>query len=176
MGIIYLIQPSSFAKNTYKIGMSESNSLKRIKNYGKETICYLILQCKNDTHIEIEKKCIIEFKKNFILIQGNEIFMGDIDKMMMIIISEIYKKEQSNIKQSTLSFNSKEKKLSFNNKINLSYIPTPKYKESYLFEKINVDSDSEDEMDNIPKNLTLSEFDENFLKIGREINYSRKSN
>lgn len=82
MGLIYLVQPTDFVgTDIYKIGMSNSNTIKRIRSYGRRCINVVSRECDNP--LEVENELIKAFESKFgDPIQGNEWFKGD--KLMMI--------------------------------------------------------------------------------------------
>ncbi len=89
MGFVYLIQHELLLNtNKYKVGMSSSLNLNRLKFYKKNAILYNLHRC--DNYIDLEKKIIDEFKKNFQLFSGNEYFMGDINDMSHCFIKTIF--------------------------------------------------------------------------------------
>lgn len=107
MGIIYFIQPCELVTtNRYKIGMSSKNDLSRIKSYksGSRYIC--IMECVN--YLEIERLIIIEFRKKFKQIAGNEYFEGDERVMLELFIETVLKniKINKSLTPETSSFRS----------------------------------------------------------------------
>ena len=107
-GIVYLVQPEEFiGTNIFKIGRSKDSSanLNRIKSYGKGSSCISINQ-RNNT-IELEKKIIEEFNKNFKLVKGREYFEGDkeeINKLFLYIVSTYtYKENDTDTKNESKS-------------------------------------------------------------------------
>ena len=80
-GIIYLVQPFEFSgSKIFKIGMSESNTIKRIKSYGSKCNVIRVFECVNPK--EVEKALITKFKNEFELFKGREYFNGDKSKMI----------------------------------------------------------------------------------------------
>lgn len=80
-GIIYLIQPVELVGvNRYKIGMSKSPTLDRVRNGYKKGARYLcIAEVKNPLELELRIKT--DFKNRFKLIAGYETFEADEDKI-----------------------------------------------------------------------------------------------
>ncbi len=80
-GIVYLIQPEEYLGTaTYKIGMSASNTSKRIDSYGKQSRVLSIVQCKDPS--AIEEKIIHTFTEKFNVERGREYFSGDEEQLM----------------------------------------------------------------------------------------------
>ena len=76
-GIVYLIQPSECKDNYYKVGMSKSLTLKRIKSYGKD--CKILCVSAVVDPVAVEKKLKAKLTKKYKLIKGNEYFAcGDV--------------------------------------------------------------------------------------------------
>ena len=77
MGIVYLVQPCELVgTDRYKIGMSNKNTLYRIKNgYKKGTEIIRVYNC--DFPLAIEKYIKEEFNEKFKLIAGKEFFEGE---------------------------------------------------------------------------------------------------
>ena len=72
-GIVYLIQPATFVgTNYYKIGMSNKETIDRIKSYKLDTRVLCIYNCE---HPEVlEKKLLKHFKEEYKIIKGKEYF------------------------------------------------------------------------------------------------------
>ena len=81
-GLIYLVQPADRIRTSvYKIGMSNDNTIKRIKSYGPRCINIISRECTNPA--ELEQQLIKTFQKEFgFPVQGREWFRGD--KLSMI--------------------------------------------------------------------------------------------
>jgi hypothetical protein len=63
-GIVYLIQPPHcLGTSEYKIGMSSSTSIRRVRSYGYETDCIIIRKCSNPS--DVEQMLIQAFTKSF---------------------------------------------------------------------------------------------------------------
>ncbi len=81
-GIVYLVQPEEYLNtSTYKIGMSASNTTKRIRDYGKHTRAIAIIQCKEPR--SVEAALIKAFNKRFTLERGREFFSGNEKEMIL---------------------------------------------------------------------------------------------
>ncbi len=81
-GIVYLVQPEEYLNtSTYKIGMSASNTTKRIRAYGKHTRTIAVAQCKEPHPVEAE--LIKEFNARFTLTRGREFFSGNEKEMIL---------------------------------------------------------------------------------------------
>jgi hypothetical protein len=74
MQYVYLIQPSTYRSDYFKIGGSSKVGFGRIKSYGKDTRIISIFTC--DSYIELEKQIKILFNKKFTLVSGTETFQG----------------------------------------------------------------------------------------------------
>ena len=75
-GIVYLIQPREFVGTTnFKIGMSRSNTTRRINAYGSGTQVICTRECSNPK--EVETDLISKFNKEFTLFRGREYFSGN---------------------------------------------------------------------------------------------------
>ena len=74
MQYVYLIQPSTYRSDYFKIGGSSKVGFGRIKSYGKDTRIISIFTC--DSYIELEKQIKILFNKKFTLVAGTETFQG----------------------------------------------------------------------------------------------------
>lgn len=84
-GIIYLIQPAELiGTNRYKIGMSKSPTLDRVRTYKKGTRYLCIMETENSGSVELEIKS--EFKKEFNLVAGYEYFEGQEDKLIFFFL------------------------------------------------------------------------------------------
>lgn len=80
-GIVYLIQPREFLDtNTFKIGMSKSNTTQRLNSYGSGTNIICTRECTNPR--EVEKALIARFNTEFKLFKGIEFFTGGKIKMI----------------------------------------------------------------------------------------------
>lgn len=90
-GIVYLIQPATYINtNCYKIGMSNKETIDRIKNYKLHTRVLCVYNCDNPS--EVEKNLIEAFTEQFEVIQGKEYFKveckeQDIQNLFMSIIN-----------------------------------------------------------------------------------------
>ena len=75
-GLVYLVQPNDcLGSDQYKIGMSNSPTIARLKSYGSGCAIITIRGCNNPAFVE--SKLIQMFKKNFgPAYQGNEWFKG----------------------------------------------------------------------------------------------------
>ena len=76
IGIIYLIQPAELVgTNRFKIGISKSNTLKRVKTgYKKGSRYLIIMEVRNP--LKLENIIKTKFKNKYKLIAGNEYFEG----------------------------------------------------------------------------------------------------
>lgn len=76
-GIVYLVQPTDCINtNCYKIGMSTSNTIKRIKSYGHQCVNIVSRECNNP--IELERELIKAFQLKFgNPTRGKEWFSGN---------------------------------------------------------------------------------------------------
>lgn len=79
MGIIYIVQPTELiGTKRFKIGCSESDTLKRIKNYGKDAKIICILKCYEKSCFNIEQKILKLFSEDTNLTKfKREYFEGD---------------------------------------------------------------------------------------------------
>ena len=76
-GIIYLIQPAEhLGTMKYKVGMSNSPTLDRVKKGYRSGTRYLIIM-ENEKPIETEKTILRFFKSKYELVEGRETFEGD---------------------------------------------------------------------------------------------------
>ena len=83
-GLVYLVQPSNYVgTNCYKIGMSKSNTIKRIKSYGMDCINVISRECSNAKDVEsnLIKQFKLHFGKPF---RGREWFAGSKDEMVAL--------------------------------------------------------------------------------------------
>lgn len=75
-GIIYLIQPAEhIGTMKYKVGMSNSPTLNRVKQGYKSGTRYLIIM-ENETPVETEKQILRFFNSKYELVEGRETFEG----------------------------------------------------------------------------------------------------
>ena len=95
---IYLLQEREFSqsnKNYYTFGKTQQkadNRIKRLTEYKRGSKILLLMECHNDSFLDIESKIRKEFKKNFKQdIDGHEHFEGDCRKMIDIIYDIIMK-------------------------------------------------------------------------------------
>ena len=95
---IYLLQEREFYqsnKNVYKFGKTQQkadNRIRRFTEYKRGSKILLLMECHNDSLLDIESKIRKEFKKNFKQhIDGHEHFEGDSKKMIDIIYDTIMK-------------------------------------------------------------------------------------
>jgi len=95
---IYLLQEREFYqsnKNVYKFGKTQQkadNRIRRFTEYKRGSKILLLMECHNDSLIDIELKIRKEFEKNFKQhIDGHEHFEGDCRKMIDIIYDTIIK-------------------------------------------------------------------------------------
>ena len=80
-GMVYLLQPADdLGSNCFKIGMSKSNTTKRINQYGSKSQIICTRECSNPR--DVEKTLIKKFNKLFQLYKGREYFTGDKLKMI----------------------------------------------------------------------------------------------
>ena len=82
MGIVYLIQPTEFARtDVYKVGCSLKDALTRINTgYHKGTAPLLVEHV--DDPAEVEKLIVRCFAERFVCRMGREYFEGDVEAMM----------------------------------------------------------------------------------------------
>ena len=95
---IYLLQEREFSqsnKNYYTFGKTQQkadNRIKRFTEYKRGSKILLLMECHNDSLLDIESKIRTEFKKNFKQdIDGHEHFEGDYKKMIDIIYDIVMK-------------------------------------------------------------------------------------
>ncbi len=79
-GIVYFIKPQH--ESCYKIGMSKSSTIKRLKDYGSKSIIIQVHACSDPAFIE--ELLIDAFNKEFQLVKGREYFGGDPQKMLTV--------------------------------------------------------------------------------------------
>ena len=83
-GIVYLVQPSDcLGSSCYKIGMSKSNTIRRLKDYGNKCINIVSRECLNPNEVEFQ---LIElFNIHFgAPCKGREWFNGSKHKMIEV--------------------------------------------------------------------------------------------
>jgi len=145
-GTIYFIQPAELVgTDRYKIGCSKIPDLKRCKEgYRKGSRYICIMECDNP--LVLEKKIKDEFNKLYKLAAGNEFYMGDetMMKQTFLKITEDY--EKSDIKYK-------------------------KYKAiaQQIQDKIVVDNNIEDIMDNIKISTSDSKLDNIFIEVENKL-------
>jgi hypothetical protein len=83
-GIVYFIKPQK--ESCYKIGMSSSSTIKRLKDYGSKSIIIQVHACSDPAFIE--KLLIDAFNEEFELVKGREYFGGD-PKRMLTVFNDI---------------------------------------------------------------------------------------
>lgn len=99
MGYIYIVQPACLVGTTptrYKIGMTEKNTEKRLKDYNSGTIRYFLYPFDNDIVKYVEDKIKTIFSIYFTRIGGSEIFEGNINDMCLLasrICTDVYNDE-----------------------------------------------------------------------------------
>ena len=79
IGCVYLIQPPELkSTNRYKVGFSKNNGMYRTNSYGKNDSRILSkIPCKNP--LEVERKILLEFRKQFKSIEGRREFFEDLN-------------------------------------------------------------------------------------------------
>lgn len=78
---VYMVQPAiSFGTTNYKIGMSTSSTMKRLKSYGSNCTIIIARACTNP--IDVERELKRAFNAQFRLVEGKEWFSGDITAMI----------------------------------------------------------------------------------------------
>lgn len=79
-GILYFVQPCILiGTNRYKIGITTKHDKSRFNEYDSGTKIIYYLDCKNIDLIE--RSIIIDFRKKFKTVKGNEYFEGNIEEM-----------------------------------------------------------------------------------------------
>jgi len=82
-GLIYLVQPPEcIGTECYKIGMSQSNTIRRIRAYGSECINIISRECNNPAHVERELIEIFQLRFGK-PVQGREWFNGNKPEMII---------------------------------------------------------------------------------------------
>jgi hypothetical protein len=83
-GMVYLIQPEELIGTVeYKIGMSNSSSIRRVRSYGYGSDCIATWKCSNP--LEVEKYLIQSFRNHFgEPTTGNEYFKGNETEMIKV--------------------------------------------------------------------------------------------
>lgn len=93
---LYFIQPCLIiGTNRYKIGMSKTNDLTRVKSYHKGTRYIFLCECINAK--EVESILIKEFKKKYKLIAGNEYYEIKDENEALELFIEIFLKYRKKI-------------------------------------------------------------------------------
>lgn len=89
IGLVYLVQPSGdIGTNCYKIGMSSSNTIKRIRSYGRGCVNIVSRECANP--VDVERYLIEAFTHHFgAPSKGREWFCGN-KRDMITIFDDCY--------------------------------------------------------------------------------------
>jgi len=81
-GLVYLIQPPEcIGTNCYKVGMSQSNTIRRIRSYGYDCINIVSRECANPIDVERELIALFQFRFGN-PVQGREWFSGSKREMI----------------------------------------------------------------------------------------------
>ena len=96
-GFLYFVQPVIlFGTNRYKIGITTKYDKSRFIEYGSKTKIIYYIECNNIDLIE--RALIINFRKKFKNIKGNEYFEGNVEEMKNIFLKtyNFYKDKDRN--------------------------------------------------------------------------------
>ena len=104
-GLVYFIQPSELVgmydeqgQDTYKVGMSNTNSLDRCKNGYKEGTLFFEISGVSNAKL-VENKILSEFNKHFTLASGKEYFKGGTRQEMITVFRAVVDKARMPAKQ-----------------------------------------------------------------------------
>lgn len=97
MHYIYLVRPKDFCHdnvNIYKIGKMRQNKVyNRLSQYNGNSDIIMIIPVIDVDHIETIIKYI--FKRTFRIYKGTEYFIGDVAKMIFIILEQVHIEQQN---------------------------------------------------------------------------------